>query len=209
MAYRKVPKKIVVTGDIDRGRTYIGQADSQLNILQNQMRFQNLDQGWRTVKLAEDVVVECWSCFSLSAVHIHATPPKPAEKKKEELIRECLCLPCFTAGIVEKVYPEEVTEDDLIKGVRFTYDISVCNDTLYILFKDFRIRSAGWEQYYAGQAVWVALDAAHDAPPSCCNDSECLISEDKDFGDGALDSLAVLPVYFPELKKWYVKTLNI
>jgi hypothetical protein len=210
MAYRRVPKRIVITGDVDRGKTYIGQADSQLNILQNQMQFQNLKQGWRTVRLADDVVVECWSCFSLSAVRIHVTPSRYVDEKREREEKWCLCFPCFASGVIEKVFPEEATEDDLINGVRFTYDISVCTGSAYVLFKDFKIRSAGWGKYYNGQLVWVSLDIMSiDSIPRCCEDTKCLINREKDLVVGSLTSLSVMPVYFPEIKKWYVKDSNI
>jgi hypothetical protein len=204
MAYRKVPKKIIITGDIDRGKTYIGQADSQLNILQNQMRFQNLKQGWRTVKLADDVVVECWSCFSLSAVRIHVVPAGPEVEKLEEEKKKCLCFPCFAFGVIEEITTEYNTQQ-LENGYRYYYNVSVCDDDTYVLFENYSIKSAGWERYHAGQYVLVSVDAANPADvfPDCCKDSDCLVSDRTD-DEKMYEAFLIIAPFFikEEMVEW-------
>jgi len=185
MEYRKVPKKIVITGDIDRGKTYLGQADSQLNILQNQMRFQDLQQGSRTVKLADDVVVECWSCFSLSAVHIHVVPGagKEAEKKEE---KECFCF-CNVAVAIVTEAPDGADDADYVPDQDAVYSVSVCSENRYVAYED--IKSLDFFPHTVGDIVLV------------------LVKDDVDTELPGIDSCSwgqwcISSVQCPEMQEW-------
>jgi len=135
MAYRKIPKKIVILGDITKGKQYLGQADSQLNILQNQMSFQNLQQSWRTVRLAKDVIVECFSGFNLSEVRIHATPLKPLEPSLEPE-RLCFCNCCVAIGRIKSSY--SIRPDGWLPRVddKYYYDVEVCQKRAFLLIEN-------------------------------------------------------------------------
>ncbi|MCD6198848.1 MAG: hypothetical protein J7K15_09795, partial [Deltaproteobacteria bacterium] len=78
-------------------RDFIGAAQSQMRILENQMSFQNLKQGARRVRLNPRVTVSALACFSLREVIVNCLPlkAKKAEKRKLKLI------PRFFAYIVK------------------------------------------------------------------------------------------------------------
>ena len=52
------PNKILCGGDTKRAKNFIGPANSQMEILKQEMSFQNLKQGVRRVRLADGVYVE-------------------------------------------------------------------------------------------------------------------------------------------------------
>jgi len=92
-----LPCKITLLGDKERARDFIGAAQSQMRILENQMSFQNLKQGARRVRLNPRVTISALACFSLREVIIECIPRKvkKAEKRKLKLI------PRFFAYIVK------------------------------------------------------------------------------------------------------------
>lgn len=69
-----IPPRIIVDGDTNKARGYIGQALSQMRILDNAMSFQSLKQGVRRVWLSADVYVECSRIFNDKTCMIWARP---------------------------------------------------------------------------------------------------------------------------------------
>lgn len=63
---------INLVGDKVLAEQFIGPAKSQMRILENSMKFQNLSQAIRRVKLNADVYVECVRVFKLSIINIVA-----------------------------------------------------------------------------------------------------------------------------------------
>ena len=94
----KVPCKITLEGDKDCARDFIGAAQSQLRILENQMSFQKLKQGVRRVRLNPRTTVEALICFNLREVKIYSTPLIIKIKEKEELEK---LIPRFFAYVVK------------------------------------------------------------------------------------------------------------
>lgn len=74
--------KILVGGDQKAARRFIGPANSQMEILKQQMSFQNLSQGVRRVWLHDDVYVECVKCFNYQECRIWVRP-------REEELKLC------------------------------------------------------------------------------------------------------------------------
>ena len=64
--------KIIITGDEATGKRYIGEAHSQMNILLNQMSFQNLSQGVRVVSPYKGVTIRCIKIFNYQECRINA-----------------------------------------------------------------------------------------------------------------------------------------
>lgn len=81
MIHQRRPTKIVTKGDEQRAREHIGVAHSQMEILINSMKFQNLKQSVRRVTFGPDVFIECVKCFDLQECTITVLP----SGKKEEL----------------------------------------------------------------------------------------------------------------------------
>lgn len=57
------PTKILVGGDTNAAKDFMGQARSQMEILKSQMSFHNLSQGVRKLWINDDVYVECRKIF--------------------------------------------------------------------------------------------------------------------------------------------------
>lgn len=70
----KVPCKVTPRGDKVYARNFIGAAQSQMRILENQMTLGNLKQGVRRVRLNPRTIVTALICFSLREVIINCTP---------------------------------------------------------------------------------------------------------------------------------------
>lgn len=68
-----VPIQFKIIGDEALGRSYIGPAKSQMAILRNQLKFQKLNQGFRTVRLADNLYVECSKIYSTEVCTIIAS----------------------------------------------------------------------------------------------------------------------------------------
>jgi hypothetical protein len=86
----RVPCKITLTGDKDYARNFIGAAHSQLRILESEMRFQNLKQGVRKVRLNQRITVEARICFSLKEIIIYCMPIFDEERKEFEEVDFCV-----------------------------------------------------------------------------------------------------------------------
>jgi hypothetical protein len=70
----KVPCKITPLGDKKYARNFIGAAQSQMRILENQLAFRDLKQGVRKVRLDPKTTCEAIVCFDLSEVKIYSEP---------------------------------------------------------------------------------------------------------------------------------------
>lgn len=69
--------KILVGGDKKKAAGYIGSANSQMEILKQDMSFQKLSQGVRQVKLFGDVIIKCIKIFNYQECRIFV-PPTPS-----------------------------------------------------------------------------------------------------------------------------------
>lgn len=126
-----IPAKIVITGDVVRGRGFIKFAKEQLNILERLMSFQGLNEGVRTVKPYPGVVVECWSSFSLHEVRIHVEPGKGGDVSvsEEDKKQRCPEFQCYTVGYI--VGPTEGLNMDTPER---RYDVQICRlRSMYVL----------------------------------------------------------------------------
>ncbi len=139
--YRKVPRKVVITGDKDAGRTLIGAADSQLRILEQQMTFQGLKQAYRTVRPYPGVTIYCWSCFTLQGVTISTEGGK---KQFEEQLRECWCNCNFAVGKIMEVYED-------LKDYRVLDVIACNNEVRYVRYEN--ILGTDWTPWEKGMPV--------------------------------------------------------
>ncbi len=68
------PTKMLVGGDQEKAKAFLGPARSQMEILKNQMSFQNLTQGVRRIWLNEDTHVECIKCYNYQECRIWVRP---------------------------------------------------------------------------------------------------------------------------------------
>ena len=99
----KVPCRITLEGDKNYARDFIGAAQSQLRILENQLKFQDLKQGTRRTRLDHKTIAESSICFDLSEVKIYSEPVGVREEGEEGLDK---LAPRFFAYVVKE---DEVT----------------------------------------------------------------------------------------------------
>jgi len=196
--HRRIPRRTQIVGDIPTGKKLIGYADSQLRILENQMGFQGLKQGSRTVRPHRDIVIECWSCFSLQGIKI--TVLGSGRDKAEKIsLEECMCFPCYAMGIVTNV--TEVTSAEAMMGFKYLCDLDICSGkkTQLVKYINYPIRPVGWEKYYLGQYVMVSAFCEDgcimnaDTKKSCLTvtyAAECYQSSKHGFCN-----LVILPLY--------------
>jgi len=186
-----IPSTITVTGDIPKGREFVGFAKNQLAILQNQMSFQGLETGFRTVTPFPGIVVRVWSSFNLSQIHIDVKKQAGEEErfrvKKEE--KTCLCLPHFSLGIIKKVDPETILTSTLDEAnVRILYDVEICAEDRYLLYEGALDANLG--MYEVGQFVLVSIGDEMDEwelPLDCQRD--CLLDFPR------FETLIVVPIH--------------
>jgi hypothetical protein len=99
--------RIFLSGDKDRSESFIGPAQSQMEILKSEMQLRGLSQAVRQVWLHEDVYVECRVCFNQFACHIW-TPPIP-KLIEEELEQEVAYLLVVTGNETRKLLLSNVS----------------------------------------------------------------------------------------------------
>jgi len=93
MAFRKLPKRIILQGNEGLARTHIGEADSLLNLVEIQAGFQKLTRHAMRRKLGDGTVIEASVCIDQGYVKIWSPSPveiaiaiaKEKEKEKEKL----------------------------------------------------------------------------------------------------------------------------
>jgi len=142
----KVPTKVTVSGDVEKGKSYIGLAQSQMNILENQMQFQGLKQSSRTVKYSNGLVIECWSCFSLRQVTVFYPG---GERFQEEKGKLCFCNCHMSVGQV-RYQPNHNAYSHMIPTT--LYDVLLCyNKERFTFLKN--IPSAGFHKYLSGPLI--------------------------------------------------------
>lgn len=118
-----IPPKIVILGDEKIGRQFIGPAKSQLEILLGQLKFQNLTQGIRRIRLADNIFVECVKHFDFQSVSI--TVISDDKKILEENIIETTYLLVVYGNAERRVILTDVI------GTFASDEAVTCDDTGY------------------------------------------------------------------------------
>jgi hypothetical protein len=125
--WRKIPRKLIIDGDVELGKTFVSLADSELRKLEHDMKFQSLQQLSRTRKFG-NVVIECWVGFGLSTVRITTAAARGGKKKS---CYECMCGCHVSVGVV--AFPGPTSCLYHILDLQYTYDVIVCQKkTKYI-----------------------------------------------------------------------------
>ena len=117
--------KITLAGDREVAKGWIGEALRQLNILDFDMRFQNLKQGARRVRIDDYTTMELSHCFGTSKAYIHSV--LHVEKQEEGKWRKCFCCRCWANGYIQGYTHFDHTCDKKgCKDLQVTYDVLVC-----------------------------------------------------------------------------------
>lgn len=184
----KVPRKLMITGDVEAGKAIIGQGNQQLAILENQMSFQKLKQGTRHIEYHDGTTIDVWSCFSLHGIYIHVPPAGGEEKPKE---RVCFANTGMAIGriirVVDLIPADETlpsTIEDTVSVVFITYntypenyyctkdilyDVQVCNGTDYLLYQN--MKSTDFCRHKPGELVMLVLTRVDDVPTAVLDDN--------------------------------------
>jgi len=191
-----IPAKLIVTGDIPRGKEFIGFAKNQLSILRNQMSYQKLNEGFRTVKPFPGVVVEVWASFKLAEIKIHATSEEgggPGGDFNRKDGRKCLCLPHFALGVIVSAEYGENSDEAV-------YDAEICSSSNYVMYLG--LMSNGWARHYVGQYILVTIGEEMESwdVPFDCN-RECLVDNPR------FDILMISPISISnKMRRWFYET---
>ncbi len=112
-----------MAGNQEEGRKWIGSAISQLRILEEQLTWQNLKQGHRTVRIGPGVIVECVRCFHMAEVVVHAIFPVSEEIPTKIPISPpaCFCGCSTSVGIVINA-----PSKDIVPPRGSTYNVEIC-----------------------------------------------------------------------------------
>ncbi len=192
----KIPRKIVVVGNRDYGLRFLGEAQSQLAILENQMKFQNLSQGVRNIKLNDNIHIECWSCFSAQGIKI-ITVGVPEEIPIPELEKKCWCGGCFTYAKIIQKNPSQIPETNIL--IRIQYDVEFCTkDNDYILLQN-SIYSSSHEEFFIDDIVILGLLPNNEI--NCCENTKECIFDSSIIGFDKYD-LVILPFEIGNMEEW-------
>ena len=157
-----IPTKVVIIGDLARGQMFKGFAENQLRILRRSMKFQDLNEGSKTVKPYPDVVVECWSSFSLSEINIHVLGKKGEgeELEEEKKKQKCFCTCHLTIGFIQ--YHRHACYD--FTDLNIVYDVLICKKKrYYALLKN--VPPMGFTPFKHNQKVLVVFEPDIDGDP--------------------------------------------
>jgi len=123
MGYRKIPRKLVITGDVALGKTFIGRAEQELVKLENELRLSPFPEVQQVARSRDfgNVIIECWSGFGLSTVKITT---KGGAIQKGKVRQECMCGCHVSMGFV--TFQEPLSCLDHILDLQLVYDVEVC-----------------------------------------------------------------------------------
>ena len=93
---RFIPRRIDIVGVREKGVNYIGMANSQLKILEEQMSLGRQTVGSRTVRV-NDCVIECWKSMDMAGVKITVLGGGEAGAEKQK----CFCACHVALGYVQ------------------------------------------------------------------------------------------------------------
>lgn len=132
----------------------VGSAKREMAILENQMQFQGLQQGSRTVQPFPGHFIECWSCFGMRQITI-TTPSAHGQAKSSKYV--CFCNGCLAMARVVAIRDADMTffadnpniETDNLCYDRvdtyperqnyycgnILYDVAVCTGAIYSVFE--------------------------------------------------------------------------
>lgn len=165
-----IPEKIIITGDVAKGRNLIGFAQSHLRDLKRSMEFQGLNENFKVVRPSQNVVIECHSSFSLDTIRIHVKT-KGGAHENEEHVSGSVCpeFSCYSVGFIirESTYPDGSPID--MKTPDRRYDVHLCwRKTLYIVL--LRCPTSDFSTYLVGEQVLVS--SKWHTGPCCTNEPE-------------------------------------
>jgi len=127
IGFRKVPRRLDITGNIHAGEMLLGRASSMLISVEKKidraqkMGLDKFKQEHQTRRMSDGSVIEVWSSFGESHVHIHV-PHRGGAPRRKDL--ECYCN-CHLA-IGQIVGPKRRGCYDYFDPT-WTYDVEVCN----------------------------------------------------------------------------------
>jgi len=183
IGFRKIPRRLDITGNVNAGKMLIGRANSVLSFVEqrvaraHKMGLDKFQQDHQTVKMTDGSVIEVWSSFGESHIHIHV-PHKGGPAGKVDL--ECYCNCHLAVGQI--VGPRRRACYDYFDPT-WTYDVEVCNlegTYRYILLSG--VLPMLMRPYKVGQVVLIVFEpdplTANYTEPSreACSMVSCRIS---------------------------------
>lgn len=197
---QQVPPKIVLRGDTELAKAFIGKANSVMKSLEESMSYRDLKQDHRYFEPFPGALIKCSVVFGLRTILI-IIPTQAGKAFKEGL--ECFCNCNFTVG---KVIEQTGTLDDRTGyGEIFLYTVLACyKKRQYKLYEN--CLASDFAEYIVGQKV--ILIPYNEASFTCCTipvgSTACspIVSELDISHDDWRTTYRILPWNGIRLKKW-------
>ena len=156
IGFRPLPKRIDIVGPREQGVNYIGMAEAQLCILEDQMRLFGQNTGTRTMQMPDGTVVEVFKNAGMAQVKITTK----GQKKGSSGGQACWCGCHVSIGYIRNVVDHGCPDmTDWTPGETWpiTYDVEICKQKdLYTLL--LHMLPMGFTTYRNGQKVMVVYD---------------------------------------------------
>ena len=200
---QQVAPKIVLRGDKELAKTFIGKANSIMQSLEESMTYRDLKQDHRYFEPFPGALIKCSVVYGLRTIYI-IIPTRVGKKFREGL--ECFCNCNFTVG---KVIEQTGTLDNKTGyGEIFVYSVVACfNKRQYKFYEN--CMASDFTEYINGQKV--VLIAYNEASYTCCTlpsgSTACnpVVSELDISHDDWRTTYRILPWNGFKLKKWIDK----
>jgi hypothetical protein len=157
---RQVPPKIVLRGDKELAKTFIGHASAIMQRLEESMLYRDLKQDHRYYEPFPGALIKCSVVHGLRTILI-VIPVHVGKRIREGL--KCFCNCKFTVGIIV----EQTGTLDNITGYSqiFVYKVLACfKKREYKVYED--CLASDFTKYIKGQKV--VLIAYNEATYTCC-----------------------------------------
>ena len=132
VGYRPIPKRIDIVGPRVAGMNYIGMAESQLCILEEQMRLFGQNIGSRTIRLPNGDIIEAWKNAGMAGVKITTS----GATRRQAASASCFCACHVATGFIQN---SDHGCPDMTGGTPGetwppTYNVLVCKtETMYVM----------------------------------------------------------------------------
>ncbi len=210
---RRIPTRIVVTGDVEAGKKLIGFAEVKTDELEHEMSRQSLKQNTRRITLPGGITIECISRFSLREIRIYVPEEGMEPEVKKDL--ECFCSCYFAVGRIVAFTVQDPPAEHNDENVMF--DVKVCqHKRRYVLFRNcvptdfaqYEVAEVSESGGNLGELVVVFLQ---ELPVEiCCDESETFdetyACDKEDEAPGPDDTTTVIfrvaPLFIQGLMQW-------
>lgn len=198
---QQVLPTIVLRGDKELAKTFIGHANSIMQRLEESMLYRDLKQDHRYYEPFPGALIKCSVVFGLRTIYIFI-PSKAGKAIRKNLV--CFCNCNFTVGMV--IEQTGTLDNKTGFGEIFLYSVLACfKKRIYKLYEN--CMASDFTEYQNGQKV--ILTAYNEAPMTCCTAPDDVTSCSPKESTKAISHedwrtiYRILPWNAKPIRKWY------